>query len=235
MVPASAPHAEGSPSRGATTSLASSSRVVAQISWQRGQQSPQLRVDSSEVRLGSGHSRPAAIRSIAQAARRLFTAHGWAATTVREVAQEAGVAIPTVYAAYGNKTGLALALADAADLPAELLEIEAAQGDPAGQLAAMAAYDRRLFERSGDLVLLREAGRTEPALYDVYRDGCRRAEVFGSWPEGSLRTDMPTAIDTYAALCTIDVYRILVEERSWTPERIATWWAALLPRELLTE
>lgn len=183
--------------------------------------------------------------AIAQAARRLFTAHGWTATTVREVAQEAGVAVPTVYAAYGNKTGLALALADAADLaadlPAELVEIEAAQGDPAGQLAAMAAFDRRLFERSGDLVLmLREAGRTEPDLAGVYRDGRRRAdafrtEVFSSWREGTLRTDVPTAIDAYAALCNIDVYRTLTEERSWTPERIETWWAALLPRELLAD
>ncbi|MGO4758231.1 helix-turn-helix domain-containing protein, partial [Streptomyces sp. 2MCAF27] len=43
---------------------------------------------------------------IADAARRLFVSQGWAATTVRDVAREAGVSVPTVYAAYGNKTGL---------------------------------------------------------------------------------------------------------------------------------
>jgi hypothetical protein len=42
--------------------------------------------------------------------------HGWAATTVRDVAGEAGVSVPTVYSAYGNKTGLIQAIADAADL-----------------------------------------------------------------------------------------------------------------------
>ena len=180
---------------------------------------------------------------IAQAARRLFTANGWAATTVREVAQEAGVAVPTVYAAYGSKTGLALALSDAADLaadlPTQLTGLEAAQDDPAGQLAAMAAYDRRLFERAGDLiVMLREAGRTEPELATVYRDGRRRAdafrtEVFASWPEDALKLEVGEAVDVYAALCSIDTYTTLTEERSWSPDRIETWWAGLLPRELL--
>jgi AcrR family transcriptional regulator len=181
--------------------------------------------------------------AIAQAARRRFTANGWAATTVREVAEEAGVAVPTVYAAYGNKTGLALALADAADLAAdlsvELAELEAAQGDPAAQLAAMAAYARRLFERSGDLiVMLREAGRTEPELATAYRDGraradAFRAEVFAAWPEGTLKAAVADAVDVYAALCNIDAYLTLTEERSWSPDRIETWWCALLARELL--
>ena len=183
--------------------------------------------------------------SIAAAARRCFTANGWAATTVREVAQEAGVAVPTVYAAYGSKTGLALALADAADLAAdpatELADLEAAEGDPARQLAAMAAYDRRLFERAGDLItMLRDAGRSEPELATVYRDGRRRAdavraEVFASWPEGALRSDVGVSIDVYAALCSIDVYTTLAVERSWSPGRIESWWAAVLPREILAD
>lgn len=67
---------------------------------------------------------------IARAARELFLANGWAATTVRDVARTAGVSVPTVYAAYGNKTGLTKALADAADLSADvsllLADLEAA-------------------------------------------------------------------------------------------------------------
>jgi len=180
---------------------------------------------------------------IAQAARRLFTANGWAATTVKEVAQEAGVAVPTVYAAYGNKTGLAVALADAADLaadlPSQLAGLEAAQGDPARQLAAMAGYDRRLFERAGDLiVMIREAGRSEPELASLYGEGRRRAdafraEVFASWPAGALKAAVGESVDVYAALCSIDTYATLAQERSWSPDRIEAWWAAMLPRELL--
>ncbi|MGA6204303.1 TetR/AcrR family transcriptional regulator [Nocardia testacea] len=180
---------------------------------------------------------------IAEAARRLFVARGWGATTVREVAQEAGVSVPTVYAAYGNKTGLVWALVEAADLPADparlLGELESAE--PARQLAAMAGYDRRLFESSGDLIgLIREAGRTEADLATLYTrvrraaDGIRE-EVFSAWPTGTLRSgvDLSTAVDTYAALCNIDVYTVLIRERGWSSERVEQWWSHVLVRQLL--
>lgn len=182
---------------------------------------------------------------IARAARRLFVAHGWGATTVRDVAREAGVSVPTVYAAYGNKGSLARALVDAADLAADSdqqrAELDAATGDPRRQLAAMAGYDRRLFERAGDvIVLIREAGRTEPDLATTYRDGRLRGDetrhrVFSAWPSGTLRAalDVPTAVDVYAALCTIDVYRTLTDERGWAPDQVEGWWTEVLARELL--
>lgn len=182
---------------------------------------------------------------IARAARGLFVARGWAATTVRDVAREAGVSVPTVYSVYGNKSGLTLALADAADLSADLpqmiTELDAAEGDPARQIAAMTAYDRRLFDRAGDVIaLVREAGRAEPELAAVYRDARRRADetrvqVFSSWPAGTLRRDMdvPSAVDIYAALCNIDVYATLTAERGWASERVERWWNGALTRELL--
>ncbi|MEQ4722179.1 helix-turn-helix domain-containing protein [Nonomuraea sp. B19D2] len=183
---------------------------------------------------------------IARAARRLFVDRGWAATTVRDVAREAGVSVPTVYSVYGNKTGLTRALADAADLSADpaqqLAELEAAAQDPARQLAAMAGFDRRLYERAGDVItLLREAGRSEPELAAVYRDGRRRADktrmaVFSSWPAGVLREglDVAAAADIYAGLCSIDVYATLTAERGWPPDRVERWWRAALVRELLS-
>ncbi|WP_410640356.1 helix-turn-helix domain-containing protein [Amycolatopsis sp. lyj-346] len=181
---------------------------------------------------------------IAEAARRLFVAQGWAATTVRDVAREAGVSVPTVYAAYRNKTGLVRALADAADLTADLPrllgELEATSA-PAAQLAAMAAFDRRLFERAGDLIaLVREAGRTEPELAAVYREARKtadqtRVQVFTSWPEGTLRPDLPTAVDSYAGLCNIDVYTTFTVERGWSPAQVERWWAEVLVRTLLDE
>ena len=181
---------------------------------------------------------------IARAARRLFVTRGWAATTVRAVAEEAEVSVPTVYAAYGDKAGLVRAVADAADLAADLTgmlaELEDAAG-PGHQLAAMAAYDRRLFERSGDVIaLVREAGRTEPELARAYAEGRRRGddtrvEVFTSWPPGTLRRglDVRSAVDVYAALCNIDVYTTLTAERGWHPDRVERWWAGALARELL--
>ncbi|MGW7480785.1 TetR/AcrR family transcriptional regulator [Nonomuraea muscovyensis] len=183
---------------------------------------------------------------IARAARTLFLARGWAQTTVRDVAREAGVSVPTVYSTYGNKVGLARALADSADLsgdaPQLLAELEDPGADPARQLSAMAGFDRRLYERAGDIiVLLREAGRTEPDLATVYRDGRRRADetrvqVFSSWPKEVLRAglDVETAVDVYAAICNIDVYATLTTERGWSPDRVEQWWGDVLARELLT-
>jgi AcrR family transcriptional regulator len=180
---------------------------------------------------------------IAHAARRLFVARGWTATTVRAVAEEAGVSVPTVYATYGSKSGLAQALVDAAALTADrgrqLAGLESATG-PAGQLAAMIAFDRRLFERAGDVItLIREAGRTDDDLAGLYEEGRRgadevREQVFGTWPPGTLRADVPTSIDVYAALCTIDVYTTLTAERGWPAGRVERWWQDVLARELLT-
>ncbi|MEV0648624.1 helix-turn-helix domain-containing protein [Phytomonospora sp. NPDC050363] len=182
---------------------------------------------------------------IAEAARRLFVAHGWTATTVRDVAKEAGVSVPTVYSAYGDKAGLLRALADstglAADIGAQLDELEDPAAGPGRQLAAMAAYDRRLFERAGDVIaLIREAGRTDPDFAAAYLDGRGRGDrtreqVFLSWPKGTLRPglDIRTAVDVYAAVCNIDVYTTLTVERGWTAERVEAWWGAALGRELL--
>lgn len=182
-------------------------------------------------------------RNIAAAVRRVFVAQGWAALTIREVARAGGVSVPTVYATYGNKAGLVRALADAADLLAdpERQSAELAEGSPRQQLAAMAGYDRRLFERAGDVIaMVREAGRAEPELAALYADGRRRADstrvrVFEAWPDGSFRPglDVPTAIDVYAALCNIDVYTVLTAERGWTPDRVEQWWTEALARELL--
>ncbi|MFJ4980668.1 TetR/AcrR family transcriptional regulator [Streptomyces coeruleorubidus] len=182
---------------------------------------------------------------IARAALKLFVSQGWTATTVRDVAREAGVSVPTVYAVYGNKTGLTRALADAADLAADvphlITELESSRTDPARQLAAMAGYDRRLYERAGDVItLVREAGRSDPELATLYHDGRvrgdqTRVEVFSSWPAGVLRPDldMPSAVDVYAALCNIDVYTVLTGERGWSPDRVEQWWCGVLVRELL--
>ncbi|GAA1909401.1 hypothetical protein GCM10009837_37100 [Streptomyces durmitorensis] len=199
-------------------------------------EAPERRGYDSQRRQAQAHQTRV---EIVGAARQLFVSRGWAATTMREVAREAGVSVPTVYAAYGNKTGLVRALVDAADLSADmpqlLAELEASSA-PERQLAAMAAYDRRLFEHAGDLVrLIREAGRTDAELATVYdqtrRDADQfRSEVFSTWPADTLRPglSLSAALDVYAALCNVDVYTTLTVERHWTPARVESWWAETL-------
>jgi len=182
---------------------------------------------------------------IAAAARRLFMTRGWAGTRVSDVAREAGVAEPTVYAVYGSKAGLALALIDsvdtAADIEAQDAELQATAGNPAGQLGAMIGFDRSLFEHGGDVLgLLHDAGRSEPDLAAAYQQGRARGDrtrqrVFSAWLPRAFRqgTDARSAGDTYAALCNVDVYRVLTEERGWSPDQVEGWWRDCLIRLLL--
>lgn len=182
---------------------------------------------------------------IASAARQLFLAYGWDGTRIRDVAAEAGVAEPTVYAAYGSKVGLARALVDAVDTVAQVAgspdDVLAAGDDPQVQLATMVTTDRRLFEHGGDvLALLHDAGKSQPELKAAYDAGRARADhlhrgVFDTWPGTWFRQGAgPSyAADTYAALCNINTYRILTQERGWPPQHVEHWWADSLTRLLL--
>jgi TetR/AcrR family transcriptional regulator, regulator of cefoperazone and chloramphenicol sensitivity len=183
--------------------------------------------------------------AIAEAARRLFVEKGWAGTTVRAVARAAEVAETTVYATYGRKAGLAQALidaiTDAAEPTRQAAELDAAHSDPAGQLAAMIGFDCRLFEHGADVIaVLRDAGRSEPDLAAAYQAGRAQATelrhvVFGAWPPHTLRPglDLGDATATYAALCNIDVHRVLTEEHGWAPARVEHWLTESATRLLL--
>ncbi len=200
----------------------------------RSYDSPKRRAQADETR-----------RAIAAAARKLFLERGWAATRVRDVATEAGVSEPTVFAVYGNKAGLAMGLLDSLDDAADpmrmLGELDDAVGDPRRQLTSLLSFDRRLFEHGADaIVVIREAGRAKPELAEVVTQGRARGDrnrrrIFRSWPEGTLREglDVDRARDVYAAMSNVDVYLVLTRERGWTPDQVEQWWVETLALLLL--
>jgi AcrR family transcriptional regulator len=175
----------------------------------------------------------------------LFAEKGWSGTGLRAVADAAGVSEATVYAAFGSKAGLALALVDAADGAAgvERVRDELAQhrDDPAAQLAVLVAFDRRLFTDGGGLIALLDEGRHHSAeLAAAYRDGRARGDagrraLFASWPPHVWRAgvDADAALDTYAAVCTYATFRVLRDERGWDADRIERWWVESLRLLLL--
>ncbi len=180
---------------------------------------------------------------IVEAARDSFLENGWAGTSVRGVASAAGVSEATVYGVFGNKAGLAVALIDGVDAQADVAlagaELDAAAGNPAGQLAAVVAFDRRLFERGGGIIATIAEGRRDYAELDAaYREGRRRGdtvrrEVFGSWPVEVWRdgVDLERALDVYAATCSIMTFDVLHQERGWSPDQIESWWNHVLAEQ----
>src|SRR5687768_10648820 len=88
-------------------------------------------------------------------ARRLFAERGFGATSVADIAREAGVAVPTVYKSAGGKQAILQALVDAVDeeggVPQGRAAVFAAP-DAAGTLRAAVAVTRGLHENAGDII-----------------------------------------------------------------------------------
>lgn len=184
-------------------------------------------------------------RLIAEAARDRFLETGWSGTSVRSVAAAAGVSEATVYAVYGTKAGLARSLLDAvddaADVPRLLATLQQTAGDPAAQLRAFVAYDRRLFERGGPVLrVIMEGRRQEPDLAAVYAEGRGRGDTgrrmtFERWPAAAWREGMTArrALDVYAVLVSMATFDVATVERRWSPARVERWWHDLLVEQLL--
>jgi AcrR family transcriptional regulator len=117
-------------------------------------------------------------RQIALAARRRFSADGYAATTIDAIAAEAGVAPATVYKVFGTKRAMAGELLSLVD---DLAGIEgfrqslATGEDPWALLATAVQLGRSLFEHSGDIIAaVRGAAEVEPDFAGVYAAGRQR-------------------------------------------------------------
>jgi AcrR family transcriptional regulator len=115
---------------------------------------------------------------ILRAARRLFAERGYVATSINDIAEEAGVAIQTIYARLGSKGGMLLALIDLIDEEAgvePLAEDVTSATTPLATLRASVRLTRSFQERCGDIIdALFSAAGAEPELADAVAEGHRR-------------------------------------------------------------
>jgi len=182
-------------------------------------------------------------RRILEGAARLFATRGYAATTMQAIAQEAGVSLATVYLHVAGRAAIVAALAEevvsASDLSVEQVE---AASDPRAQLRIGVGIIRRLNERSWLLtdILRSQRGRDEDLTQlgarwrEGHLDAVRRG-VAALAERGALRAELSVteATDILYAVAGTEVYRALVGDRAWTPERYEHWLFALACRELL--
>jgi AcrR family transcriptional regulator len=188
---------------------------------------------------------------ILDAAWRLFEDRGYAATTVGAIAEEAGVAVKTVYLAFETKAGVLRALwnallrggDDAPPITEHAWHREMSEEpDPERQLRLNARNSRAGKERIGRIYQVIRAAAGEDAdsaelwsrIQREYRDN-QRAVVESLRKKRALARGL--TVDRGAdILWTInhpDVWQLLVVERGWTPEQYERWCAETASAQLL--
>jgi AcrR family transcriptional regulator len=187
------------------------------------------------------------------AARSLFLDRGYAATTVEAISGHADVPPATVYRLFSGKLGILTALLDTSiagddevrslqDRPevAELL----AEPDRRMQLAGFARISVAINTRSADIyrILVSAAGSDPEAAvllagYTRQRDEGQGRIARSLARAGALRPGLGQrgAADIIHALMSPDLYRLLVTERGWPPQRYERWLAQTLAAQLLAD
>ena len=185
-------------------------------------------------------------RRILAAAERLFAAQGYAAVTMEEIAREAKVSLATIYLHFSGRAAVVGALAEeiaaAPELSVEQVEQVDQGADPVEQAQIGAHIMRQVNKRAWLVVdILRGHRGSDPELerlWTLWRQGHldamrRAAEAIAS--RGGLRPGLSVeaAADALYALMGTEVYRALVLERGWEPDRYERWLFEAACRELL--
>jgi len=180
---------------------------------------------------------------VAVAARRLFAAHGYVATTITAIAEAADIPAQTIYSAFGSKGKIlqAIAWGAVATLDVDRSHEEAiAQPDPGQGLRLAANIQARQFELMYDVIAIyQEAARADPDIaQDTRRISANRERAFRRHVESIAEQLAPgvtvdDGVDRYLALVLPEIYRTLVLERHWSVDRYETWLGDALIHQLL--
>ncbi len=190
-------------------------------------------------------------RHIAETARALFLERGYGATSIRDIADAAGVAVQTIYNAFEGKPAIVARLADMAivgdDEPVALVDrpyVQAIrQGTDAGVMVRQwASLCRGIFTRFLPLLpILREAAAADPAVRTQWRNNAvtnryEETRIFVTHlatlvelPEG---LDIERATDLLWTYASFETAEALIVERGWTPDEYAMWTAEAICRIL---
>ncbi len=189
--------------------------------------------------------------AILEAARGRFLEHGYAATTVGDIAAAVGVSVETVYKAFRNKAGLVKAVFDVAivgdDEPVPLQQREMVariQGEPDGRKKLEiygAAYTERAERAVPVQLLVRDAAASDAgarAVLDLLnQERLTGMTAFSQHLQESkvLRKGVRAAdaLDMLWLFTAPEVYERLVIERGWSTKRFATWIIQQLVAALL--
>ena len=188
---------------------------------------------------------------ILESAQRLFEQQGYPATTMAAIADEAGVALKTVYLAFETKSGVVRALwqvllggvADDApvaqrDWYREVMH----EPDPRRVLLLNARNARVVKERAGGLMsVVRDAAPSDPDLAalweliqsDFHANQASIVELLHRKKALRPRLSVARATDILWSLNHPDLWHLLVVVRQWTAAQYERWVADCACQQLL--
>jgi AcrR family transcriptional regulator len=181
---------------------------------------------------------------ILQGAKALFTRRGIDAVTIAELAEKARVSPSTIYALFKSKEGVLLALMEDA-MFGEAYQAAAKRladvSDPVKLVAMTASVARAVYEgESAELGLMRGASAFSPALrrmeqtfeetrYALQEERLKQLFAEGKAKKGLAFEDARRLMWMYTSR---DIFRMLVQEGGWPPERYEAWLSETLLKAL---
>ncbi len=190
---------------------------------------------------------------IVEAARRLFLRDGYVGTTIGAIAEEAGVAVQTIYNSIGPKAAVLSRLLDVTIVgdhedrallervkgrPGfEVLDARSIVGDvarTASNVASRIADVWKVVESAAavDPEIAAVVAKNESERFAGYTAAARMMKVRGGLRPG---LGVETAASIVWALAGIANYRFLVGRQGWSQERYRRWLDETLAQALLTQ
>lgn len=182
----------------------------------------------------------------------LFVERGYAATTMKAIAERAGMAVQTLYFTFANKRAILVELLDteiAGDAePVATMDrpwfAEAVAATPREQIRLQVAAAAGILARVAPLLeVVRSAAATDQELAEVWRTNVEQrlavqrrlaAELARKTP---LHDGLPVerAAEIALALTAPETYRLLVGDRGWSSSEWQRWVTDTLIAQLLDD
>ena len=205
-----------------------------------------MRPEKTRTQIGA----EATQRAIVEAAARLFTAHGYHATSIGRIAAEAGVVPQTIYNSVGSKRDVLSRVLDFAaagerspvPVPRFMLEQAEREPDPRRIIAQLVEFWRGALPRTAPVFrVIREAAAADPEIAALER--ARSAQRLANYrlaagtlaERGALRSGLTieAAAAAIFALGHSETYRALVIDGDWDDAAWAVWVQSALEAALL--
>jgi AcrR family transcriptional regulator len=188
---------------------------------------------------------------IVEAARKLFSERGYTGATIEAIAQEAGVAAETVYAAFGNKREILSKLIDVSivgdDRPIPLMQRDGPLSvlHEKNQHRQIEIFSHDIFEIMSRMApifeIMRIAAKTEPEiaemLQQILKSRYHGMEKFIQYLSANITLQdgltLAEAAETVWAITSSELYTLLTVDRGWSGEKYEQWLVKTLTRLLL--